>query len=424
MPLPPVRTLALLAAALLGARCARADAVFRPLIADPRESLSRWRLVSYTEDRRYGTDITDSTSRGGVAKDRWGLMWEVAGGNRFRWRPLRRLLGIAPWREYQLAVPAGVFAEFDNSGSLVNVDFQFGASLESQWTGTPLRAAAGDAPAGDAPPGGRLERSPPEPPAAGGFFDHPIVTTRLDVYHRSSHVGDEYLALSRFGRNQSVVPRKGVPFDHPPVKRIDLSYEAVEGAVSTEWAPGWNRRRAAVRAYAGGGAPLAFPASSHIGSLRPRNFRAPWARVGMELCSSGNERDPHDGWLTRTLNGLARDRLVESSWYGALDVRLAKPYNFASGDNPNGETEAWTPRLWTDAPYGREYRHYAGSWHAMLGAVLWPASLAAARTPLAGPEWLLSLEWYRGYSPDGQFLDQRLRWFPRWYVVPSVTARF
>src|SRR5438093_10543067 len=139
MPLPPVRTLALLAAALLGARCARADAVFRPLIADPRESLSRWRLVSYTEDRRYGTDITDSTSRGGVAKDRRGLMWEVAGGNRFRWRPLRRLLGIAPWRRYQLGVPAAIFAQFDNSGALLNTDFQYGAGLEAQWSGALLR---------------------------------------------------------------------------------------------------------------------------------------------------------------------------------------------------------------------------------------------------------------------------------------------
>ena len=70
---------------------ARAEAVFRPLIADPRESLSRWRFVGYTEDWRYGTDITDSTSRGGVERDRRGLIWEVAGGNRFRWPPLRRL---------------------------------------------------------------------------------------------------------------------------------------------------------------------------------------------------------------------------------------------------------------------------------------------------------------------------------------------
>src|SRR5204862_4945259 len=52
---------------------ARAEAVFRPLIADPRESLSRWRFVGYTEDWRYGTDITDSTSRGGVERDRRGL---------------------------------------------------------------------------------------------------------------------------------------------------------------------------------------------------------------------------------------------------------------------------------------------------------------------------------------------------------------
>src|SRR5438128_1349153 len=122
---------------------ARAEAVFRPLIADPRESLSRWRFVGYTEDWRYGTDLTDSTSRGGVERDRRGLTWEVAGGNRFRWPPLRRLLGIAPWRQYQLAAPAAFFAVFDNSGALLNTDFQYGVSLESQWSGPALRDPAG-----------------------------------------------------------------------------------------------------------------------------------------------------------------------------------------------------------------------------------------------------------------------------------------
>jgi hypothetical protein len=61
----------------------------------------------------------------------------------------------------------------------------------------------------------------------------------------------------------------------------------------------------------------------------------------------------------------------------------------------------------------------------MLGAVFWPAHTAhPPRTPLTGSEWLVSLEWYRGYSFSGQFLDERARFHPRWYVVPSVTARF
>ena len=40
------------------------------------------------------------------------------------------------------------------------------------------------------------------------------------------------------------------------------------------------------------------------------------------------------------------------------------------------------------------------------------------------PEWRLALEWYRGYSPNGQFLDQRLRYRPRAYVLPSLSANF
>src|SRR5438128_306051 len=124
-----VASLGILALATNFACAAETETLFRPLIADPRESLSRWRLVSYTEDRRFGTDITDSTSHGGILQDQRGLMWEVAGGNRFRWRPLRRLLGVAPWRRYQLGVPAAFFAQFDNSGALLNTDFQYGAGL-------------------------------------------------------------------------------------------------------------------------------------------------------------------------------------------------------------------------------------------------------------------------------------------------------
>src|ERR1044072_3176958 len=136
-------------------RIAAAEAVFRPLIADPRESMSRWRIASYTEDWRYGADITDSTSQGGVERNRTGLQWEVAAGNRFRWRPLRKLLGMAPWREYQLAAPRAIIAVFDNWGSLLNTDFQFGGSFETRWSGPPPRAPSSDG------------------AQAGGFFARP-----------------------------------------------------------------------------------------------------------------------------------------------------------------------------------------------------------------------------------------------------------
>lgn len=384
---------------------ARADAVFRPVVADPRENLARWRVVSAQGDWRYGTDVTDSTSVGGWVEDRKTLPWEIAAGHTFRWRPLRRVFGLAPpWSAYQLGVPAGVFALFDNSGSLLNTDYQFGLTVDVQWNGDDLVAATPDDAATDA-----------------GFFDRPVVTSRLKMFHRSSHLGDEYLALSRFGRNQNGHPIAGALFDHPPVKRVDLTYEAIEGLVAVEWSPPFNQRRSVARLVAGADAKLVF---ADVGALTPRNFRSPAFRAGMEWWSSGNQADPHDGWLTRSFNALARDAVMESAWFGAFDVRVARPYNFASGDNPDGEDEAWTPRAWTETPYGREFRHYAGSWHAMVGAALWPRRDRPARTPLAGRMYLLSLEWYRGYSPNGQFLDQREAWHPRWYVVPSVTARF
>lgn len=389
-----------------------AGALLRPLVADPRESLARWRIVTSVEDWRYGTDITDSTSRGGVVEDRTRIVWEGAAGHTFRWRPWQRpRSNRLPFVAAQLVAPAAIYATFDNSGSLLNTDYLFGGGLDLQWSGAdvtlPVDATTGVGEASAARP-----------------FDRPVVTSRLTITHHSSHLGDEYIALSRFGRNQSGHPRAGALFDHPPVKRVDLSYEAVTALLSCEWAPRWNQARGVARVYAGGEAKLVLPAAWEIGALRPHNFRTASARVGLEYRAAGNGARAPAGRLTSLANRTFGGRRVETSWFGAFDLRLAKPYNFASGDNRDGEDEVWTPRLWTETPYGREYRHYAGSWHAMLGAVVWPRAAAETRTPLTGSEWLFSLEWYRGYSFNGQFLDQRSRWHPRWYVVPSVTARF
>ena len=98
------------------------------------------------------------------------------------------------------------------------------------------------------------------------------------------------------------------------------------------------------------------------------------------------------------------------------------------GDN-NGQVRAYSrlgQLLWTAAPYGREYRHYAGSWHAMIGAVIQHRTsvTGAPQARPVGPEWIVGLEWYRGYAPDGQLLDQRLSYRPRGYLVPSITAYF
>src|SRR5262245_61850718 len=67
--------------------------LFRPLTADPRENQTRWRMGEFTEDWRFGTDVTDSTSQGGYENSRTGVAWEVSAGEVFRWQPLKKFLG-------------------------------------------------------------------------------------------------------------------------------------------------------------------------------------------------------------------------------------------------------------------------------------------------------------------------------------------
>jgi len=179
-----------------------------------------------------------------------------------------------------------------------------------------------------------------------------------------------------------------------------------------------------MRVYAGGEPTLVCARLWGVGGITPHNFHSPTARGGLEYRSSGESALATGDWPARLLNRLARGQGFDSEWLAAVDLRLAKPYNFASADNPSGDTEVWTPHLWSAVPYGREFRHYAGSWHAMLGTALHhrPQGIAGAVGRPLGPEWIVALDWYRGYTPDGQLLDQRMRYRPRGYVVPSVTA--
>ncbi len=365
---------------------AAAGGLFRPSVANPRESLSRWRQSSYTSDWRYGTDVTDSTSIGGFVEDRTGVHWEIAAGHTFRWRPLERIFGTRPpWAGYQLGVPAAIFAQFENDGSLLNTDFQYGVSFEIQWNGA---------------------LSPVSRP-----FERALWTTRLTVLHRSSHLGDEYLALGAIGSNQDGHPAQGTLFDRPPVKRVDLSYEMLEALVAFEWAP--FRGEGSARIYAGGDKKALIPSHWGIGARRPKNFDSPAGRLGFEWRSAGNASGTGSGWLNRFSGS---DRL-RTGWLTAIDLRLARPYNFASCDNPAGTGEVWTPHLWSECPNGFEFDGYAGSWRGMIGFTILPRGPGAS-------EWVVALEWYDGYSMNGQFLDQPLRYRPRAYIIPSVTATF
>ena len=252
--------------------------LFRPLLADPRENVFRTKHVRYTEDWRYGTDITDSTSTGGVVRDRTGVYWDVGIGETYRLRPSKRIFGREgwPWIRYQLGLPIGVFANLDRwGGELINTDYQFGGSIDLLWTGEY---------------DDRLGiRS----------FDRPVVTSRSMIYHRSTHLGDEYLSFGRFGRNQDEHPDESALFEHPPVKRVDLRYEAFRSILSAEWAPSfWNAGRSTIRGYAGG--EIKFP----ISAIVPENFTSPIGELGLEIRSAANQDDPADGFVTRALNAL------------------------------------------------------------------------------------------------------------------------
>jgi hypothetical protein len=388
-------------AALLAPRSGHAVRLFRPLLADPRENQFRMKWVRTTEDWRFGTDISDSTSRGGHQR-RSGTTWDVGFGETFRADPWEHVGPIKWWRRYQMGIPAGVFANFDRSGAeLVNADYQFGLSMDLLLSGS-FNDTIGVT-----------------------SFDRPVWTLRLSGFHRSTHLGDEYLAEGAFGRNQRGVPDEGQIFPHPPVKRYNLSFESARVLLSAECAPGWLARgQSTVRGYAG------FEKKLKIATLHPANFRSAIYQAGFEYRSQGNADAPHEGfftWLQTRVYPMGHG--VDTEYMMALDFKLAKPYEFALADAVGGEAaEVWTPHLWSDGSSGREFRRYAGSWHLIVGVATYQRSQRRAigihrfDGGRVTQEAILGLDVYSGYSPSGQFLEQRLRYGPTW--VPSLTIHF
>lgn len=388
-------------ATLLVASVASAQSIrlFRPLLADPRENQFRMKWVTSTEDWRYGTDVTDSLSSGGHLV-RKGVTWDVGFGETFRTDPWRRLFGMRAWERYQVGIPAGVFANFDRKGAvLVNADYQFGLSFDFLLHGATNERHDIDG------------------------FRRAAWTLRTMVYHRSTHLGDEYLAQGAFGRNALGLEDAGQSFGRPPVRRYNLSFESSRVVLSVEKAPGGPLGDMTVRPY--GGFEKKF---GRLFTHEPGNFSSAIYQFGLELRQHGDAASVPENWLAHVQNWIyPHEHEVVCEWVGALDLKLARPYEFALADAPPGATaEAWTPHLWSEGHGGREFARYAGSWHAMIGAAIYRRSdrnhdgkgVAASFIPQQG---VLALDWYHGYSPNGQFLDQRLRYGP-W--SPSLTLYF
>ncbi len=365
--------------------------VFRPLTADPREDQFRLKFVQFTENWRFGTDITDPTSVGGF-EERTGVSWDVGIGGPLRMDPIatpgRGWLG----KLWQITLPASIHATFDRVGAdLVNVDYQFGGGIDVVWRGDC-----------DQEVGVRGLREP-------------LLTTHLAIYHRSTHLGDEYLAQGDFGTNQSGQPAENNLFHHPPVKRVNVSFEALRFIASLEW-PLLAGHDATTRVYGGG--ELKLPLAR---ALQPRNFHSPIGQAGVEFRSAGAAERPGAGWPIAWINRIASGNPLVGEWLGGVDVKLARPFNFASCDNPAGDTEVWTPHLWSTCLHGREYA-YAASWHGVVGYSVYLKSRRYLGEPgggLIAPEFIVGFEFYTGYSPNGQSLDEPLR-----YWGPAVIAHF
>lgn len=145
--------------------------VFRPLLADPKQPQF---FAAYQGTKVYSTN--QSVNIGSVG---FGENFGLVG----------RRNGCDGW---QIGILAGVFAQFNldsPSSDLLNADYVVGVPVS--WR--------------------------------SGLF-----STRLRLYHQSSHLGDEFL------------------LGNPGFNRVNLSFEAVEAIVSLDAPGGWGRM------YAGG----------------------------------------------------------------------------------------------------------------------------------------------------------------------------
>ena len=352
--------------------------IWRPLIADPREADFKMQWVTFHEQWRY--------------VPQQGVYWDVAFGGSFH-----LYAGGADHDKtgrstlHQLGLMAGVFGDFARTGAmLTNADYQIGPTFDLRWGGHEPGEVI---PNGDA-----------------------CWSMRAMAFHRSTHLGDEYLSQGAFGNNQ-VGADTSLMFTRPPVKRVNLSFQAARVVIGREQpigrVPG---HRAVLRAYAGAELKLRF-------AQLPTNFRSPIYQAGLEYYSREGSKTIEPTGFAAVLNRLfthLKWPLVTGETVAGVDLKLAKPYNFASGDNPNGEGELWTSHLFSEVPYGREYRNFGSAVHGMAGYRFFGWSRRESLFSGA-PSVTIGWQFYSGYSPNGQFLDQRLSYRPAMYVMPSIS---
>ncbi len=221
--------------------------VFCPLVADPKAAFSFASYVRGTSSSPLGSDIgsVGVSERFGLA--RWG--------------------GPAPGEGFQVSLEGSVFAQFDldrPSYDLINADYVVGLPLT---------------------------------------FRRSWLSSRVRLYHQSSHLGDEYLLNSR-------------------IVRENFAFESLEGILSLDIGP--------LRAYGGG---------EYVFNAQPSQVETHLAHGGVELREKGD--------LFR-LGRVAGVGLI-----AAGDVKLVEELEWSA---------AWSARAGFEVSRPGEMTHAARRW--------------------------------------------------------------
>jgi hypothetical protein len=239
--------------------------LFCPLLADPKAERS---FVSFLRGDfpalQAGVDVGEDITIGAV-----GL------GDAF---PIVRFAGSAPGNGLQIALVGSIFAQFDMNASsfdLINADYLIGLPVTFRYAG---------------------------------------FSSRVRLYHQSSHLGDEFLLRT-------------------PLQRENLSFEAVELLLSQEFGP--------LRAYGGG---------EYLFNRDPETLDQTLAHAGLEA-RAGQRRG------VRLVAAVDAKMTEQNDWDPGISARAG--IEFA-----HSRDASHPPRLWAillefydgPSPYGQFFQ--------------------------------------------------------------------
>ncbi len=249
-----------------------AAVLFQPLLADPKEP------------RFFATYLWTRSSR---LASRLGSVG------------LGQTIGLLRGRDWQLGIGAAVFSEFNMQSSttdLLNTDYLVGLPLT---------------------------------------YQHGSLTTRLRLFHQSSHLGDEYMA-------------------HTNARRIDLTFQAVELLVAratTRW-----------RLYGGG---------DYIFAHSPTDLKPGVLHGGLEFRQPASLLRLDRGAAGRFVAGLDVKSIQDRGWQVGWSVVTGLELGDPLADPESGWRWSVLLKAYTGpAPYGEFYRDYVSSLGVGVGFTL------------------------------------------------------